>query len=231
MAWHTESTLVLDRSATCARHCHQSKEKLIKPNQLTLPWHLWHSCSQVPGSGRFGPGMEADRSYSPVPPFAAWQSPTELWGKWELSQGHFPVWCQNSRNAPTRGHNGQSPTGITPQLWVQGQAPLGPTEQQKLLSWAGPGNQLRLQPGQRIEQLGLSPTHTVHAPASGLQGSLSLWRRTQDRTPWGSAICSCLPPVPARPHGSLVVERGDKHLSQSWLPPPVQWPAQDQPWP
>lgn len=161
MAWHMESTLVLDRSATCARHCHQSKEKWINPNQLTLPWHLWHSCSQVPGNGRFGPGMEADRSYSPVPPFAAWQSPTELWGKWELSQGHFPVWCQNSRNAPTRGHNGQRPTGITPQLWVQGWAPLGPTEQQKLLSWAGPGNQLRLQPGQRIEQLGLSPTHTV----------------------------------------------------------------------
>lgn len=63
--------------------------------------------------------------------------------------------CTHQRAQWAKAHRNHSP------VVGAGLGPSGPHREQKLLSWAGPGNQLRLQPGQRIEQLGLSPTHAV----------------------------------------------------------------------
>lgn len=79
-----------------------------------------------------------------------------------------------------------------------GLGPSGPHRAAKLLSWAGQGNQLRLQPGQRIEQLGLSPTH---CPCSCLGAPGLPFPGEEEPGQHPRRLCHLLlpPPVPALP--------------------------------
>lgn len=61
------------------------------------------------------------------------------------------------------------------------------------------------------------------------QDSLPLWRRSLGRTPGGSAICSCLPPVPAQPPRQPCCWKRRQTAKPELAPPPVQWPAQNSP--